>query len=375
MLLALTFLLFCFVIWRMIWPLKVKWYIKVLLALPLAAGAFKFQCFRVLGGHYFSPDLPGWIILGGAWLYGGFYFIPPMLFCSEAVRFFKFRNEQKIWNHVNAVIIIAAALLSAVAIGFGAADPRVTCYTVEHPQLPAAADGMKVAFITDLHIDHTTDAGKIHALVEKVNSLGADLITCGGDLMDGSVEKCGSKLKILTGLKAPFGVLGIPGNHEYYSGAEEWFGFFSKNSPELLINKSVTLPNGVIVAGVGESVARKFFRYSPELAKKYGEDAEGVLKNIPREKFVLFLAHRPKAALESREFGADLQLSGHTHGGMIRGFDLLVGLYNCGWVSGRYKTKDLTLIVSNGTWLWRGFPLRLGRPGEILLVTLKRAGK
>ena len=60
---------------------------------------------------------------------------------------------------------------------------------------------------------------------------------------------------------------------------------------------------------------------------------------------------------------------------MIRGFDLLVGLYNCGWVSGRYKTKDLTLIVSNGTWLWRGFPLRLGRPGEILLVTLKRAGK
>ena len=95
MLLSLTFFLCCFVIWRMIWPLKVKWYIKVLLALPLAAGAFKFQCFRVLGGHYFSPDLPGWIILCGAWLYGGFYFIPPMLFCSEAVRFFKFPKNRK----------------------------------------------------------------------------------------------------------------------------------------------------------------------------------------------------------------------------------------------------------------------------------------
>ena len=375
MLLAVTVLLCAVVIWRMVWPLKVRWYVKVLLALPLAVGAFKFQCFRVIGGHYFSPDLPEWVILGGAWLYGGFYFIPPLLFCSEAVRFFKFRKEQKIWNRVNAGIVLTAALLSAAALWAGTSEPRVTHYVVEHPRLPAAADGMKVAFITDLHIDHTAETEKIAALVRKVNSLNADLITLGGDLMDGSVEKCGANLKLLGGLKAPLGVLGVPGNHEFYSGAEEWFDFFRTNSIKLLINDSVPLSNGVIVAGVGDSVARKFFRNSPELAEKYGENAERALKNIPREKFVLFLAHRPKAALQSRESGADLQLSGHTHGGMIRGFDWLVGLYNNGWVSGRYQIGNMTLLVSNGTWLWRGFPLRLGRPGEILLVTLKRSGR
>ena len=47
MLLAVTVLLCAVVIWRMVWPLKVRWYVKVLLALPLAVGAFKFQCFRV----------------------------------------------------------------------------------------------------------------------------------------------------------------------------------------------------------------------------------------------------------------------------------------------------------------------------------------
>ena len=57
---------------------------------------------------------------------------------------------------------------------------------------------------------------------------------------------------------------------------------------------------------------------------------------------------------------------------MIWGFDKLVGLFNGGWVSGRYQVGKMTLLVSNGTWLWKGFPLRLGRPGEILLVTLKR---
>ena len=40
MLLAVTVLLCAVVIWRMVWPLKVRWYVKVLLALPLAVGAF-----------------------------------------------------------------------------------------------------------------------------------------------------------------------------------------------------------------------------------------------------------------------------------------------------------------------------------------------
>ena len=60
---------------------------------------------------------------------------------------------------------------------------------------------------------------------------------------------------------------------------------------------------------------------------------------------------------------------------MIRGFDLLVAAFNGGWVSGRYQTGMLTLLVSNGTWLWKGFPLRLGRPGEILLITLRKKVK
>jgi predicted MPP superfamily phosphohydrolase len=140
----------------------------------------------------------------------------------------------------------------------------------------------------------------------------------------------------------------------------------------MLVNESVQLPNGVVLAGVGDQAAKAFFRNKPELALKYGDMSGAALKNTPAEKFVLLLAHRPKVAEEASKMGADLQLSGHTHGGMIRGFDLLVGLYQKGWISGRYQVGNMTLLVSNGTWLWKGFPLRLGRPGEILLVTLKK---
>ena len=96
----LTFLLFALVVWRMIWPLK-NWYLKGALSALAGAGAFKFQLFRIIGGHYFAPDLPEWVILGGALLYGGFYFVPVLLLLSEAVRGFWRRKDQAFWNKIN----------------------------------------------------------------------------------------------------------------------------------------------------------------------------------------------------------------------------------------------------------------------------------
>ena len=68
-----------------------------------------------------------------------------------------------------------------------------------------------------------------------------------------------------------------------------------------------------------------------------------------------------------------MQLSGHTHGGMILGLDRLVARGNGGFVSGAYAVGGMTLYVSNGTGLWPGFALRLGRPSELTLFTLRCA--
>jgi predicted MPP superfamily phosphohydrolase len=367
----LTCVLFALVVWRMIWPLK-NWYLKGALIALAGAGAFKFQVFRIIGGHYFAPDLPEWVIMGGALLYGGFYFVPVLLLVSEAVRAFRRRKDQKFWNRINVGIAVCALLLSSLALVLGALAPRVNNCLIEHPQVPEAADGMKAVFITDLHIDRTTKAEKIRKMVDQVNALQADVILLGGDLMDGPVAQCGNVVKELNGLKAPLGVLGVPGNHEYYSDFEAWYGYFRESSLKLLLNEKTELPNGIVIAGIGDHAGRIFFRKNAALLEKYADFPEKALKGIEKERFVLFLAHRPEGAREHAALGADLQLSGHTHGGMIWGFDKLVGLYNGGWVSGRYQVGEMTLLVSNGTWLWKGFPLRLGRPGEILLVTLKR---
>jgi predicted MPP superfamily phosphohydrolase len=67
-----------------------------------------------------------------------------------------------------------------------------------------------------------------------------------------------------------------------------------------------------------------------------------------------------------------LQLSGHTHDGMIVGLDGLLSLANEGSVSGLYDVGGVSLYVNNGTTLWPGFALRLGRPSEMTRIALVR---
>lgn len=93
----------------------------------------------------------------------------------------------------------------------------------------------------------------------------------------------------------------------------------------------------------------------------------------PSTRAVILLKHRPSGAAASAAAGVGLQLSGHTHGGMIRGLDQVVRYANQGFVSGSYDVAGMTLYVSNGTGLWNGFPIRLGVPAEITEIVL-RAG-
>ncbi len=81
------------------------------------------------------------------------------------------------------------------------------------------------------------------------------------------------------------------------------------------------------------------------------------------------LSHQP---IEARAIDSsnkvDLILSGHTHGGMIKGFDQIVASANDGFVSGLYQLTKAKLIVSNGTMLWMGIPLRLFVPSQIVII-------
>ncbi|MBO4632639.1 MAG: metallophosphoesterase, partial [Lentisphaeria bacterium] len=225
------------------------------------------------------------------------------------------------------------------------------------------AEGMRVAVLADLHADRVTRAPRIRRIVEQTNSLRPDLTVILGDLVDGTVEQRSGELLPLRELHAKYGVYAVPGNHEYYSGYVHWRKFFTAQGLRMLENSQVRLPAGIYLAGVTDPAAQSFGEAVPDLKK--------ALHGIPRDSFILLLAHRPVHAENAAQDGISLQLSGHTHGGMIRGLDWIVSRFNGGFVSGLYDVGGMKLYVSNGTGIWNGFPVRLGRDSEITLITLK----
>jgi predicted MPP superfamily phosphohydrolase len=102
-------------------------------------------------------------------------------------------------------------------------------------------------------------------------------------------------------------------------------------------------------------------------------DLKQALNGAPAKTPIILLDHQPRNARISADQGVALQLSGHTHGGMIRVLDQVIANANEGFVSGFYQVGGMQLYVNNGTALWPGFALRLGRPSELTRITLRRA--
>jgi predicted MPP superfamily phosphohydrolase len=183
--------------------------------------------------------------------------------------------------------------------------------------------------------------------------------------VDGTVQQRGSDAALLKDLRARYGVYGVPGNHEYFSGYAEWMEFFRSINLQMLENTHRELPNGIYLAGITDRAARRRDLPMPDVEKS--------LQGIDKNAFTILLAHRPAYTDIASKLGADLQLSGHTHGGMIYGLDKIVARFNDYFAAGLYKIGDMNLYISCGTMIWNGFPFRLGTSPEITLITLKKS--
>ena len=366
-----------YIFWRAILPLRLHWGWKAALSALLAVAAFKFHLLHLFGGPmFFSPVLPEWLLLAAAWLFSVLFLFFFLLLAADIVvglyRLMLFFLRKKrtarrriIVNRVNLALLVLSAVLATVGVIGGTSVPGVRVETITVGHLPEEVDGMTIALLADLHADGITRADRIRRIVQRTNSLNPDLIVIAGDFVDGTVPVHGEDLRPLADLKARYGVFGVPGNHEYYSGYEEWMEFFPTLGIRMLPNEHVLTGGGnVILAGVTDPVAGMTGREEPDINK--------ALEGAPPGKVRILASHQPRLAREAARHGVDLQLSGHTHGGMITGIDRLVARFNDGFVSGPYQVGSMKLYVSNGAGIWNGFPVRIGVPAEIVLIRLKR---
>jgi hypothetical protein len=148
-------------------------------------------------------------------------------------------------SHGSAVAVPLLAL-AVSAIGFVNARRVARIKRVDVPiaGLPRELDGYAIAQISDIHVGPTIKRAYLNAIVNKVNALKPDAIAVTGDLVDGSVQRLALHTAPLSRLAAPDGVFFVTGNHEYYSGAEQWIAEVRRLGLRVLMNEHVIRRRG-----------------------------------------------------------------------------------------------------------------------------------
>ncbi len=241
--------------------------------------------------------------------------------------------------------------------------------------LPAALAGVRVAHLSDFHHGPHIPAGYLEGAIECTVAEKPDLIALTGDYVDRGPDHVGTATRLFRGLKAPLGVFGVLGNHDFSvhtaRGRRRHAELGRRIADALgaegvtvLRNRSVRVERAgaaLTVAGVDDL----WSGLSDPLAT-----FDGVCGATPR----VVLAHNPQSAESLAAHRADLILSGHTHGGQINWPGLGPLFLARGarrWSAGLYPLDVGHLYVNTGVGF--GWRFRFNVRPELAIITLKPA--
>ncbi len=255
---------------------------------------------------------------------------------------------------------------------------EVTEHEVHLRGLPADFDGMRIAQLSDIHMDDYTEPFFLRHVVDRLNRIKPDAVFMTGDFVTSGIwskrfsrDAAWQCAGILSGLecKALYAALG---NHDFNVGAKEVSTALATNGIAVLRNACMPIERAgarIWVAGIEDPLEG---HPNPDLA------IPASIRSQPDEPVVL-LCHAPDYAdrMLAMPVGqaVDLMLSGHTHGGQVRlpllGAMVLPPLGRK-YVEGWFQLGHLQLYVNRGLGTIE-LPFRFDCPPEITLFTL-RAG-
>ncbi len=229
----------------------------------------------------------------------------------------------------------------------------------------AQLDGLRLAYLSDVHAGSYMEAEDLNRLCDAVTALEPDLVCLGGDLVNARPEEVALWREPLRRLRAPLGVFAAPGNHEYEAehDLKLWKDVLGEAGVVVLVNDARRVRHrdaGLWIAGVDDLCDGV-------------PDVELALRGIPEEEPVVLLSHNPDFFHEAAHVGVDLMLSGHTHGGQIAPFGRpFPGMSHTrlGLWAGRYQREGAQLFVGRGAGVTL-LPVRIGAPAEVPILRLR----
>jgi uncharacterized protein len=277
-----------------------------------------------------------------------------------------------------AALAVSAVPFLAAAYGllYERLDVEVTRQRVALAHLPKAFEGFRIVQLSDFHISPFMSAEEIRRCVTIANGLKADLVALTGDYVADDPEAQAEVVQALGGLRAPFGVFGCLGNHEFFTETEDSITrLFAAEGIRILRQERVAIQShGEVLnlIGVDYQQARFSNDHEGHLVDRYLEGSE---KLVMPDMVNILLSHNPNSFDRAAALGIDLTLAGHSHGGQLtlsfinRGLTLVRP--ETRYVGGWYEKPGSQLYVNRGIGT-TGPPIRLGARPEITLLELTR---
>ncbi|HIJ55611.1 MAG TPA: metallophosphoesterase [Deltaproteobacteria bacterium] len=259
------------------------------------------------------------------------------------------------------IISLFLTLSIAVYGAFEAVAIRTEHVIIRTSKLPKGIDRLKIVQISDVHLGLIVTEKRLERILSKVKEANPDIWVSTGDLVDGQMVNIDGLSAMLRDVPVKYGKYAVTGNHEFYAGIEKSLDFTRQAGFQVLQGETVNVSDIITIAGIDDETGDSD-GLNPGLSEK------DVLSKIPRDKFVLFLKHRP--VLNNVTKGLfDLQLSGHAHKGQIFPFSIITAL-SFPADSGLLKLNTgARLYVSRGSGTW-GPPIRFLSPPEVTLIEL-----
>jgi Predicted phosphohydrolases len=307
------------------------------------AGAYYFALFEY-GCLLFPPaDIAGWLLKTGGY-------------------------DASVHIGLPAAVAGAVLLVLFTAGSYNAWSPVVREYRLEVPKDAGGLGSLRILAASDLHLGNIVGNRHLRRLIREAEARKPDLILLAGDVIDDDVEPFVRNRmdETLAGLKAPYGVYAVLGNHEYYGGQIETYVRRAADAGvRVLRDETVTIEGRFHIAGRKDKTAEGA---GPDGRLPVGKLLESLDPRLP----ILLMDHQPLALGEAARAGADLLLCGHTHRGQFAPNHLLTRrLFELDW--GYKRIEGMHALVSSGFGTW-GPAVRLASRCELLDITLVFTG-
>jgi len=276
-------------------------------------------------------------------------------------------------------LIIIAVVISIISTILSYFIIDVTEYTVTSKKIPKSFNGYKILQLSDLH---DASYGKNNSkLLKKIREINPDIIVMTGDMISTNSKSFDNFYSLAKEVSKEYITYYIMGNHELRMPKTQQTKILEnlkKFGIKILDNKSINIEKNdeyIKLYGFHQPVST----YKNILKGNF--DTSFTLKNmekifpyIDNTNFNILLSHSPFDFDVLEKWGADLVLSGHVHGGLIRlpflgGFLSPERSFFPKYDSGEYCIGDSKMIVSRG--LGNGtINIRVFNNPEICVITL-----